>query len=70
MEELDEYSQLIYDNIDNAMIAFKDPEDEETLAKVLSLEESIDKMEKKLRKAPYQAPKEKRVQCESWYNIY
>ena len=50
MEELKEYSQLIYDIIDNALIAFKDPEDEEALNIVLALEERIDKAEKKLRK--------------------
>ncbi|MEX1377640.1 MAG: Na/Pi cotransporter family protein [Eubacteriales bacterium] len=50
MEELKEYSALVYDIIDNALIAFKDPDDEETLNTVLALEDKIDKAEKKLRK--------------------
>lgn len=50
MVELDEYSSLVYDIIDNALIAFKDSEDVETYQKVISLEQQIDKSEKKLRK--------------------
>lgn len=50
MDELTEYSQLIYDIIDNALVAFKDPENEEAYNKVMELEDAIDKAENKLRK--------------------
>jgi len=50
MEELTEYSQLVYDIIDNALVAFKDHENEDALTTVLALEEKIDKAERKLRK--------------------
>ena len=50
MQELSEYSQLIYEIIDNALVAFKDPENEEAFNIVMRLEEEIDKLEEKLRK--------------------
>lgn len=50
MVELDEYSDLVYNIIDDALIAFKDSEDEDAYQRVLALEAQIDKSEKKLRK--------------------
>jgi len=50
MDELDEYSDLVYNIIDNALVAFKDSDNDEAYQTVLSLEEQIDKSEKKLRK--------------------
>ena len=50
IEELKEYSQLVYDIIDNALIAFKDDENIIAHNKVLELEEQIDSAESKLRK--------------------
>jgi len=50
MEELTDYSKLIYDIIDNALIAFKDPDNDLAFDTVISLEEKIDQAEEKLRK--------------------
>lgn len=50
IDELDEFTAMIFEILDLSMVAFKDPENEEALTKVLELEDSIDKMEKKLRK--------------------
>ncbi|MBN2878074.1 MAG: Na/Pi cotransporter family protein [Clostridia bacterium] len=50
MEELSDYSKLIYDIIDNSLIAFKDPDNDLAFDTVISLEEKIDQAEEKLRK--------------------